>query len=257
MSTKTTALAATKAIFTDFDQAAAAALLAEDYIQHNPGVPTGAAAIIGFLPGLKASGIASTTHRVLAEDDLVVLHNTYTNAQAFGGDTLVAFDVFRIENGRVAEHWDNLQERTPANASGRTLTDGPTEVTDLELTQANKALVAEFADVVLLGGNFSRATEFVVGRTSYHQHNPLIGDGLDALGEVFTALAEQGNAITYDKIHRIVAEGNFVFLMAEGTFGSTPTAFFDLFRVEGGLIVEHWDVIAPIPSEMAHTNGKF
>jgi predicted SnoaL-like aldol condensation-catalyzing enzyme len=54
-----------------------------------------------------------------------------------------------------------------------------------------------------------------------------------------------------------VAEGNFVVTASEGTLGGEPTAFFDLFRVEDGWIVEHWDVISTIPSEMAHENGKF
>ena len=58
-------------------------------------------------------------------------------------------------------------------------------------------------------------------------------------------------------MHRILGEGNFVLMMAEGTFGTTPTAYYDLFRLEDGMIVEHWDVIAEIPAEMAHDNGKF
>ncbi|WP_210211640.1 MULTISPECIES: hypothetical protein [unclassified Mesorhizobium] len=67
----------------------------EDYIQHNPGVPTGAAPILSFLPVLKDAGLTVKTHRVLSEGDLVAVHSTYDNAQAFGGQTMVAFDVFR------------------------------------------------------------------------------------------------------------------------------------------------------------------
>lgn len=81
----------------------------------------------------------------------------------FGAPTLVAFDVFRIEDGKVAEHRDNLQPPAEANASGRTLTDGPVEVTDLDQTEANKALVAEFAQTVLIGGDFGRITDFIIG----------------------------------------------------------------------------------------------
>jgi predicted SnoaL-like aldol condensation-catalyzing enzyme len=61
----------------------------------------------------------------------------------------------------------------------------------------------------------------------------------------------------YLKAHRIVAEGDMVFVMSEGLMGSTPTAFFDLFRVADGKIVEHWDTIDEIPTQMAHINGKF
>lgn len=108
---------AINAVFTTFDSDAAQSLLAENYIQHNPAVPTGRVPIIDFIPALKESGISVTTHRTLSQDNLVVMHNTYTNAAALGGDELVAFDVFRIENGRVAEHWDNISAVVPANIS--------------------------------------------------------------------------------------------------------------------------------------------
>ena len=77
-------LNAVAAIFTSFDPQAAEQLLAPDYIQHSVAVPTGAAPILGFIPALKDSGITVTTHRVIAERDLVVLHNTYDNAALLG-----------------------------------------------------------------------------------------------------------------------------------------------------------------------------
>ena len=89
------------------------------------------------------------------------------------------------------------------------------------------------------------------------QHNPLFGDGLPALGAAFEELATQGNAIRYTKVHKIIGAGNFVLMMSEGTLGETPTAYYDLLRLENGKIVEHWDVISEIPATMAHTNGKF
>ncbi|MFD9037589.1 hypothetical protein ACFU6M_09755 [Streptomyces bottropensis] len=57
-------------------------------------------------------------------------------------------------------------------------------------------------------------------------------------------------------MHRIVAEGEFVLTQSEGEFG-VPVAYYDLFRVADGKIVEHWDVIAPIADELPHANGLF
>ena len=253
---KAVATAAMKAMFVDFDAAATTGLLAEDYIQHNPAVPTGAAPIIGFLPALKDSGIQLTTHRLIAEGDLVVAHNLYENAQAFGGDTLVAFDVFRIENGQLAEHWDNLAPLAGPNPSGRTQLDGPTDITDLDKTAANKALVTGFVETILMNGEVERITDFISTET-YLQHNTGIADGLDGLGAALGAMAEQGISMVYSDLHIVVAEGNFVFTASEGTLGDAPTAFFDLFRVKEGKIVEHWDIVASIPDQMAHDNGKF
>jgi predicted SnoaL-like aldol condensation-catalyzing enzyme len=257
MTTTELATATLDALFTDFDPEAAAALLAPDYIQHNPGVPTGAPAVLEFIPALEESGISVTTHRIITDGDLVAMHNTYENADLFGAPTLVAFDVFRIEDGKVAEHWDNLQPPAEPNVSGRTLTDGPTEVTDLDATEANKALVAEFAETVLVGGDFARITDFIAGGDAYLQHNPLFGDGLAALGAAFEDLAAQGNGIRYDTVHQIIGQGNFVLMLSEGAFGDVPTAYYDLFRLDEGQIVEHWDVISEIPADMAHDNGKF
>ena len=256
MSAKQVVLDTVAALFSNFDSEAAARLLAPDYVQHNPAVPTGAAPILAFLPALEESGIKVETHRVLTEGDLVVLHNTYTNAQAFGGDRLVAFDVFRVENGKVAEHWDNLTTVASPNPSGRTQTDGATEVSDRDRTAANKALVTEFVNTVLRDGDADRITEFVSTK-SYLQHNSSIGDGLEGLGSALAAWAEQGITMKYDRTPLVVAEGNFVFTASEGALAGQPTAFYDLFRVEGGKIVEHWDVISAIPQEMAHDNGKF
>ncbi|MEI8146897.1 MAG: nuclear transport factor 2 family protein [Alphaproteobacteria bacterium] len=256
MTPKDIALAAFRSIFVDFDVVTAERLLAADYVQHNVGVPTGAAPILGFIPALKQSGIRGTIHRVIAEDNLVVLHGTYENAQAFGGDVLVAFDVFRVENGKVAEHWDNLQPLVSKTASGNGMTDGPTQIVDREKTTENKALITGFVRDVLQGADPARVADYISTET-YTQHNPLVANGLEGLGAALKIFAEMGQAMSYSRTPIIVAEGNFVFTASEGTLGATPTAFFDLFRIENGKIVEHWDTISSIPSQMPHTNGKF
>jgi predicted SnoaL-like aldol condensation-catalyzing enzyme len=63
----------------------------------------------------------------------------------------------------------------------------------------------------------------------------------------------------YDKIHKVLGEGNFVLVVSEGQLGGKHTSFYGLFRVENGKIAEHWDVIEPItPKDQAkNNNGKF
>lgn len=63
----------------------------------------------------------------------------------------------------------------------------------------------------------------------------------------------------YDKTHMILAEGNFVLAASEGTFGGTPTTYYDLWRIENGKIAEHWDVMEPLAARKtwANENGKF
>ena len=136
------------------------------------------------------------------------------------------------------------------------MTDGVTKIVDLDKTEANKNLVVNFVETVLQGGDASNIADFI-SATEYTQHNPQIADGLDGLGTALKTMADQGIELKYTRTPLIVAQGNLVFTGSEGSFGGQPTAFFDLFRVDDGRIVEHWDVIQSIPTDMAHSNGKF
>ncbi|MEX0286476.1 MAG: nuclear transport factor 2 family protein [Paracoccaceae bacterium] len=256
MTPKELVLALFTAAFVDHDPETATALVTPDYVQHNPQVPTGAEGLAGLIPLVAQSGMTVTTHRVITEGDYVVLHSTFGNAQAFGAESLAAFDVFRVEDGKVAEHWDNLQPIPEITASGRGMTDGPTEITDLDKTAENKALVLGFVRDVLGGAAPEKVGDYMDPEV-YMQHNPMIEDGLSGLMAAIEAFAAQGQVITKFEPQFAVAEGNFVFVATDAIMGGEPWAFFDLWRVENGKIVEHWDVVAPIPAEMAHQNGKF
>ena len=257
-SPKEIAVAEMASLFVSFDADEAKKTMAKNLIQHNLTVPTGRDALIGFIPALKESGISATTHRLIAEGDMVVAHNEYKNAKLFGGEHLAAFDVFRIEDGKVAEHWDNLSPVTPPNPSGRTQFDGTTEVADLDKTAENKALVTDFVKDVLQGAAPERITDYISTET-YLQHNSGVADGLDGLSAAIKEMVDAGQPMSYSKTHFIVAEGNFVFTASEGEFLGKHSAFYDLFRVDDGKIVEHWDVIQTIPpkSEWKNDNGKF
>ncbi|MCV6585172.1 MAG: nuclear transport factor 2 family protein [Marinibacterium sp.] len=254
MPAKDLVIALFTAAFVDHDPDAARQLVTPDYIQHNPQVPTGADGLLGLMQMVEQSGMTVTTHRVISEGDLVVLHSTFDNADAFGAPRLAAFDVFRVDDGKVVEHWDNLQPIPDTTASGRGMTDGPTEITDLDQTEANKALVLGFVRDVLGGAAPEKAPEY---SQVYMQHNPNLADGIDGLIAGTKAWADQGFVITKFDPQIVVAEGNFVFVASDATVSGKPWAFFDLWRVEDGKIVEHWDVVAPTPDAMVHDNGKF
>lgn len=138
--------------------------------------------------------------------------------------------------------------------SGRGMTDGAIAITDLDKTQENKALVLGFVRDVLGGAAPEKAPMY---SEVYMQHNPNLADGIDGLFEGTQAWAEQGFVITKFEPQIVVAEGNFVFVASDATVSGKPWAFFDLWRVKDGLIVEHWDVVSQTPDEMAHDNGKF
>lgn len=219
---------------------------ADPYIQHNPLAASGVDALKGLLSQMPGNpeGVFEPT-RIIAEGNLVATHSVYEN---FGPVPLVAFDVFRIEDGKIVEHWDNLIPLADEpNPSGRTQIDGETAVTDIDQTEANKAIVLEFIDRALVKGEQIDFTQYI-NPAKYLQHNPQVADGLDGFGAFMQQLAEQDIVMAYTQSPLVVAEGNFVLVGSEGTFGGQATAFFDLFRLEDGRIVEHWDVIADMPS---------
>lgn len=232
----------------------------ENYIQRNPMLPSGSATVKKFLSKPQDPATANTqpneTHRMIGEGDLVVTHSTYYN---FGKTPLVAFDIFRIEDGRIAEHWDNLEPlAAQPNPAGRTQVDGDVKITDLEKTEDNKALVLELLEKMFIRGEKMDITKYINPK-NYLQHNKDAGDGLDGLQKLIMENASKGQKMQYQNIGIVVAEGNFVLTGASGLLGSIPTAFYDLWRLENGLIVEHWDVIAPIQAENlpAGYPGKF
>lgn len=223
------------------------------YIQHNLGVADGLAGFGALLQALPPNSAKVNTVRVFQDGDFVFAHTEY---DFFGPK--IGFDIFRFEDGKIVEHWDNLQETAKPNPSNHTMIDGATELKDLNKTEANKVLVQNFVEDILVNGKMEKLAGYFDG-DNYTQHNPNIPDQLSGLGTTLGELAKQGVFLKYDKIHRVLGEGNFVLVVSEGHFGKNRNAFYDLFRVENGKIAEHWDTIEEIPSKdnWKNQNGKF
>ena len=229
-----------------------------DYIQHNPSIPTGLEPFINMIPVLEEHGTTAENIRMFQDGDYVFMHNIWHNAQPFGADKMVAFDVIRVDaKGKVSEHWDAMTTLVTETASGRTQTDGPTEVADLEHTERNKAQAKSLVEDVLMGKNPENITRYI-SSDQYDQHNPAIKDGLSGIMEAVEQLSAQNNMFQYTQIHKVMGEGNFVLTISEGVWNEKNQVFYDLFRFEDGKAVEHWDVIQEIPTEgLAHDNGMF
>lgn len=229
-----------------------------DYIQHNPFIPTGLEPFIQMLPVLQENGTTAENIRMFQDGQYVFMHNIWRNAKPFGADEMVSFDIIRLdEHGKVAEHWDAMTPLVAETASGRTQTDGPTTPTDLDKTEENKALAVSLVEDVLMGKNPNKITDYISAET-YHQHNPDIKDGLQGIVEAVEYLTARNNMFQYTKIHKVLGEGNFVLTVSEGQWNDTSNVFYDLFRIENDKVVEHWDVIQPIPTEgLANDNGMF
>lgn len=226
-----------------------------DYIQHNPFIPTGLESFIQLLPVLKQNGTTAENVRMFEDGDYVFMHNIWRNAKPFGADEMVSFDIIRIDsNGKVAEHWDAIMPQTPPNPSGRTLTDGETTITDLDKTEVNKQQISKWIDI-RANGSPKEVGEFreAFFAPDYKQHNPVAADGLQGF-----MVARKTEQWEFTKLHKVLGEGNFVLSISEGKVRGKHSVFYDLFRIEKGRVVEHWDVIQAIPATgMANSNGMF
>jgi predicted SnoaL-like aldol condensation-catalyzing enzyme len=236
------------------DEASVAVVNPEKYIQHNPQTQEGGEGLAALFKRLSKSSPRVNIVRVFSDGDFVFAHTEYEFSSS-----RIGFEVFRFEGDLAVEHWDNIQSRKGPNPSGHSMVDGPTNVTDFGKTDANRELVRSFIDEVLINGRVDELEHYVDGER-YTEHNPRIVDGLSALRAALSVpTSSEGVTIRYDTIHRILAEGNFVLSVSEGSLDGVHSSFYDLYRVAHGKLVEHWDTTEAIPprSEWKNDNGKF
>ena len=122
--------------------------------------------------------------------------------------------------------------------------------------EANKRNVVEFYNQALNEKNFEAASKYLGAR--YIQHNPAAADGPEGL-KGFIGFLRDKFPQSRSEIKRVFADGDFVILHVHSVRepGTRGRAIIDLFRLENGKIVEHWDVVQPIPEKAANSNGMF
>lgn len=223
------------------------------YIQHNPQTHEGSEGLAALFLRLSKTSPRVNIVRAFEDGDFVFGHTEYDFASR-----KIGFEVFRFEDGQAVEHWDNIQERKEPNLSGRTMVDGPTEAVDLEQTESHRTLVRSLIEEVLINGNLDRLTHYVDDKI-FAEHNPRLGDDVSELRSALAAKGKYGRCIDYQRAHRVLAEGSFVLGVSEGNYDDVHTAFYDLFRLADGKIVEHWDTTEKIAprSKWKNDNGKF
>lgn len=229
------------------------AISQSQYRQHNLHVADGRQGFLDFVFSMPDGMPKVSTRRVFEDGEYVVAHSELAADQ-----TLAVFDIFKFDGERIVEHWDAAQPMLDPNPSGRTLLDGQEDIGDAGVSLADsKGVARAFVENVLMSGNLSVAEEYV--GPEYLQHHPLVRDGLDGLREAFADWMSSGVEVCYENIHFVLGKGDFVLVVTEGRFNGAPVAFYDMFRISKGKIVEHWDVVEEVPpkEQWQNDNGKF
>jgi predicted SnoaL-like aldol condensation-catalyzing enzyme len=129
----------------------------------------------------------------------------------------------------------------------------PALAADLE---ANKKAVLEFYEAGLNKKDFEAAAKYFGPK--YIQHNPGAPDGIEGF-KTFVIFLKEKFPQSHSEIKKVFADGDHVILHVHAVRepGTRGRAIVDIFRLENGKIVEHWDVAQDIPDKMPHNNGMF
>ena len=215
------------------------------YLDHNPRAAGDADGVSQYVDRLAGSGARLRVVRMFQDGHHVVIQ---ADGDADGHGTF--FDVFRFDGGLIAEHWAFSSPAGPPNRSGHTQVDGPTASRKDADTAASKALVEAYYRSFHIEGRQEVISRYFANDVCV-RHEPGVADGIPAFLRDLETLARNR---TIDGIRLLLGEGDFVFLVGEGTHASKPCAYVDLYRVDGDRIVEHWGFPQDMPPPAERQN---
>ncbi|SDH05183.1 nuclear transport factor 2 family protein [Mucilaginibacter sp. P25] len=214
--------------------------IAEDYKQHNPTVKQGRAGITEMVNYLKTlppppEDAKSPIVRAIQDGDLVVTHLDVS----FMGKRMAVIDLFKLKDGMLTEHWDAIQPLPDESGKTVTATNGITEIDHNASTESSRSVVEQFYKSVV-----NKQSDNLFIDAAYIEHAAsVIASGLG----LADYLAEPDRSV---KIHRLIAEGDFVVTQSQFNRSGKTFVFYEIFRVAKGKIAEHWSVEQVVPDDV-------
>ncbi|MEL7002378.1 MAG: nuclear transport factor 2 family protein [Bacteroidota bacterium] len=228
------------------------------YTQHSTGVKDGIEGFVEFFePFIKRNPSRDIQIIRSIEDGQYVFLHAYQNINN-GEAQWVTTDFFDTdENDKIIEHWDVIAEYIDSTASGNTSIDGMTEHLDLDKTELNKEVVRNFITGCLMKEGSPDKLHEYVSKNRYIEHGNGAADGFESLQQI---VSRPIRPLNYERIVLLVGQGNFVATLCKTNWSdgakNKDYVQVDIFRLEDGLIVEHWDNVEEVPENDVNS-GKF
>ena len=199
-----------------------------------------------------------TIVRAVAEGDLVVLQEN--GASVPGGPGQANFDMYRVENGKVVEHWDVLQNEPASTVSGNDmlsqLSTPSGNAAPTAVTARDKGIALDYVTSLMQDHDLSAIGQYVA--PSLYQHDPTLANGSAALEQSYSSLFARYPSFSVH-IAQVIAEGDLVAVHVH--LQDAPTdlgqAVFYVYRVRNGKIVEQWNSVQSVPATSANDNTMF
>lgn len=255
-----------KALFTQGEANQVNKYFTPDFIQHDPEVAGGRQGVIDWVKAQQAltPKPVTTIKHILADGSLVLVHSHVSTlpSNEFSGTARV--DIYRVLHDSIVEHWSIAQSVPSFSVNSNSMFSDlyqyqgtPPTLTELQ-EDTNKHLVQNAFAALMTAHSFGVLDKYWT-EGGYIQHNSRIPNGTGAVRGFFSSIPP----VIHD-CRFLLADGDLVFtfsqsLAPDGELNNEAigTAVGDLARVANGKIVEHWDVISPVPATTANGNSMF
>ena len=239
---------------------------AADFIQHDPALASGHQALADWVAGLQALSPKPvfTVKHVLADGAFVVVHSHLSSTPENEYSGSARLDLYKLSCETIVEHWAFVQAVPASSINGNSMFSDlyvypspPPTLTELQ-EDGNAHLVQKAFAGMITGRNYELLDKYWAGPT-YIQHNPRIPNGTAPVRAFFSSRPPMLQQFRF-----VLADGDLVCVLLQSLEASADlntdyagSAVGDLVRIVDGKMVEHWDVVTPVPATTANGNSLF
>lgn len=240
---------------------------AAGYVEHDPAIASGLDGMVAWVDAQHARDPRpiTTVKHVLAQGSLVGVHSHRSTEPSDEMTGTAVIEVFDVRQGRIVEHWTFTQDVPASSRSGYSMFSdvyrygAVAPSVSAEQADANKQMILKAWAGVHGSRDFSVLDRYWAPDDDYLQHNPRVPNGVGGLrgfiGSLPPSVSQNRFAIGSDDLVLTVNQG----VPTSGDLNSDTvgSAVADIYRIVDGRAVEHWDVVAPVPTQSANGNSVF